>query len=87
MRPIDDVPAEVIGPADVASDSDFKASANLRHALTLAAGVLGRAGWRFDDKSRNLIISLATAENNAATTPNVRRKARTANGIAQCERA
>ena len=84
MRAIDDVPAEVINPADVPGESDLESSANLAHHPTFPIAV-SRDECGSPTGGNNLVF-LAAAEDSTEAAEHVGREARTADRITQGQR-
>src|SRR5713101_5084 len=82
---VDKVPAEIIYPADVGSETDFEAAADLADSFCLSAGVYITENVRAITVEK--CIPFAAAKDRAATTENVGRKARAVERITQGQRA
>ena len=88
LWPIDDAPADIILPADVASEAIFKAKSKMadRFCLSVKMMALCVDGRKFVWKTRNRLrrhrIALAAAENRASSRPGVWGKASTGNWVA-----
>src|SRR4029077_11208823 len=78
---VDKVPAEIIDPADVPSETDFEAAADLANRPRLSVGVRISEDVRaFTVRKR---IPFAAAKDCTASAKNVRRKARAVERITQ----
>src|SRR5439155_18124906 len=88
LRSIDDIPTEVIHPADMRSDSEFQPAAKLAYRFAGRAMVDSMIERDRDfsgtsEAIENNFISFAPSKDKAATGPDVGSKTGTGNGIAQ----
>ena len=77
LRSIDDIPTEVIHPADMRSDSEFQSASELAHRFGGRAMVdsmieRDRGFSGTSEAIENNFISFAPSKDNAATGPDVR---------------
>src|SRR5438046_4046421 len=85
LRTVNKVPTEITDPADVRSETDFEAAADLANRLGRGIGVKISENVRVFAVCKR--IPFTAAKNRAAATKNVRRKARAVERITQGQRA
>src|SRR5438552_5581839 len=82
LRSIDDIPTEVIHPADMRSDSEFQSAPKLADRFCARAMMNSMKNRSFRREAVHYdFIPFTATKNNTAPGPDVRRKARTLNRV------
>jgi len=86
LRSIDDIPTEVIHPADMRSDSEFQSAPELPDRFCAGAMMNSMKNRSFRSEAVQYdFIPFTASKNNTAPGPDVRRKARTLNRVTKRE--